>query len=224
MDTVNHIATNMKFKTIFKVVTVLTLATLAAAVTKVDPRNFRCTTASPVTQNPLFSNTDPPVALTHIFCGQVKTEHNKKSAEGFHSRHLANMNSNPGGVNYPRCAKVVGKTTCARSGIPMSKCQKCPFYSEGIEVYDSNTKEYIYKKANQNNPNKFFPDAWSAEYIVNLALNVFQVRMNGHMPPGSSDACLPNVAVDGCGGNTRTAVTIYTDGENIISAFPVDRC
>ena len=215
----------MEFKAIVKVVTVLTLATLAAAaVTKVNPKEFQCTSASPITQDPVFSNTNPPVALTHIFCGQVKTnKDNQKTAEGFHSRRLANMNSNPGGANSPRCAQAVGKTTCARSGLSMSECQKCPFYSQGIEVYDSNTGAYIHKEANQGNPNKFFPDAWTPEHIVNLALHVFQQRMGGKMGTGPSEACLLNVAVDGCG-NTRTAVTIYTDGENIISAFPVDKC
>ena len=62
----DHIATNMKFKTIVKVVTVLTLATLAAAaVTKVNTKESQCTTASPTTQAAVFSNTKPLVALTH---------------------------------------------------------------------------------------------------------------------------------------------------------------
>ena len=60
--------------------------------------------------------------------------------------------------------------------------------------------------------------------IVNLVLHVFQECHEWAQSTGSKEACLCDVAVDGCGGNTRTAVTIYTDGENIISAFLVDTC
>ena len=69
-------------ETIVKVVMMLTLATAAAAA-DVNPNQFTCTTESPV-QAPQFSNTNPWVALTHIFCGQVKDG----VADGFHSRVL----------------------------------------------------------------------------------------------------------------------------------------
>ena len=67
----DHIATKMEFKTIVKVVTVLTLGTLAAAViTKVNElkgiTKFSVPPqVSPTTLDPMFSNTKPPVALTH---------------------------------------------------------------------------------------------------------------------------------------------------------------
>ena len=42
---------------------------------------------SPIEANATFSDTDPPVALTHIFCGQIKVKSTgEKRAEGFHSR------------------------------------------------------------------------------------------------------------------------------------------
>ena len=53
-------------------------AKVAAAV---NPANFQCTKSSP-TDPADWSNTNPQVALTHIFCGQIQ----RRKAEGFHSR------------------------------------------------------------------------------------------------------------------------------------------
>ena len=71
--------------------------------------------------------------------------------------------------------------------------------------------------------NKFFPKAWDATKVVGIALHVFKKsNMNGDMKPGNANACLANAASDDCG--HYSSVMIYTDGDNIISAFPVDKC
>ena len=52
-----------------------------AEVAAVDPAYFWCDKSSPI--NPaIWSNKEPQVALTHIFCGQIQ----RGKAEGYHSR------------------------------------------------------------------------------------------------------------------------------------------
>ena len=194
-------------ETIVKALMVLTLATAATAA-GVNPSQFRCTTQSPV-QAPQFSNTNPQVALTHIFCGQVKNG----KAEGFHSRALVNTVGTA-------CAKPTGKLQCANFE-PMENC-RCSFTSEGISVYDSYkyTGRYIEKTSNAGNLNYFFPDNWDAEEIVNVALNVYR---NSNSIKRGNDRCLKNITIKGCEG-PNINVQIYTDGTNIVSAFPVKKC
>ena len=191
-------------ETVVKVVMMLTLAAVAAAAADVNPNQFTCTAQSPV-QAPQFSDTTPRVALTHIFCGQVKNG----VAEGFHSRVLVNEAGTP-------CAKPTGDLQCANYE-EMEDC-KCSFSSEGVEVYDSNTGAYIKKTSNGGGPYDFFPDSWDAEQIVNVAL---EARQNGIKK--KNDYCLKNVNIEGCDG-PKINVQIYTDGTNIVSAFPVKKC
>ena len=190
-------------ETIVKVVMMLTLATAAAAA-DVNPNQFTCTAESPV-QAPQFSNTNPRVALTHIFCGQIKNG----DAQGFHSRILVNE------VGHP-CAIPRGDLKCANFA-EMEDC-KCSFSSNQIWVYDSNTGAYIKKTSNGGGPYNFFPDSWDAEKIVNVALDVRQKGIRK-----GNDYCLKNVKIEGCDG-PKINVQIYTDGTNIVSAFPVKKC
>ena len=101
---------------VIKVVMMLTLATAAAAA-DVNPNQFMCTAQSPV-QAPQFSDTTPRVALTHIFCGQVKD-----GVEGFHSRVLINKVGTS-------CAKPTGDLQCANYRL-VEGC-KCSFFSGGV--------------------------------------------------------------------------------------------
>ena len=55
---------------------------LAQVDSVVNPAQFECDKSSP-TAAAVWSTTQPPVALTHIFCGQINE---KGKAEGFHSR------------------------------------------------------------------------------------------------------------------------------------------
>ena len=153
-------ALHTKMESFFRGFILLSVILLVAA-NGVDPNNFECTSKSPSSQ-PVYSNTDPAVALTHVFCGEIDS---KGKAVGFHSRHLANQNSKPGGTNYPPCARPTGKITCDSTKV----CQKCTFSSEGIEVLNKNG-EYVKKKPNKGNPNKFFPDSWKPSFIVDLAI------------------------------------------------------
>ena len=196
------------------VVLLLSVATLAVAA-GVDPNVFECTSKSP-TSPPVYSNTDPPVALTHIFCGEI----NKKGkAVGFHSRHLSNMNSKPGKTNYPPCARATGKLTCGSTKL----CQKCPFYAKGIEVLGEDNK-YIKKTTNQGNPNYFFPDSWKPQFIVNLAIKIFKSCMKGEMPENVSKvACLKKYKItDHDCSISVFNIKIFTDGvrKAIATIFP----
>ena len=197
---------------IVKVVMVLTLATTAIAV-GIDPNQLKCTAESPL--NPQqFSNTNPPVGLTHIFCGDIRKEGTTVKAQGFHSRVRVNKVGNA-------CARATGDLLCADKWSAIKDCTCC-FYSKGIEVFDHKTGEYVEKKTNKNRPNKFFPETMDPKGVVDIALKVFKEEMGGKMKKGDNDACLPKVMLPDC--TTPTAVTIFTDGKNIISAFPVDKC
>ena len=143
----------------------LSVALLVAA-DGVDPNEFKCLSESPTT-TAVYSNTATPVALTHIFCGEID---NNGRAVGFHSRYLANQNSKPGGTNYPPCARATGKLTCSIKGTALATAQlsqKCVFASDGIEVLNKDGK-YVKKTTNQGNPNYFFPDSWKPILSWNL--------------------------------------------------------
>ena len=204
-------------ESVAKVVVLLLSVSTSVVAAGVDPNAFECTSKSP-TSPPVYSNTNPPVALTHIFCGEINKN---KKAVGFHSRHLSNMNSKPGGTNYPPCAKATGKITCDSTKL----CQKCPFSAEGIEVLlDKKTETYIKKTTNQGNPNKFFPDSWKPQFIVDLAIKIFKACMNGVMPENVSKiACLRNYKITDhdCSASVFN-IKIFTDGVHkaIATIFP----
>ena len=71
-----------------------------------NPAQFECDKSSP-TAAAVWSNTQPPVALTHIFCGQINE---KRKAEGFHS-HPNNKD--------PVCARANNKIL-ADTTLPLS--------------------------------------------------------------------------------------------------------
>ena len=197
------------------VVLLLSVATLAVAA-GVNPNAFVCTSKSP-TSPPVYSNTNPPVALTHIFCGEINKN---QKAVGFHSRNLSNMNSEPGGTNDPPCARATGKITCDSTNF----CRKCPFSAEGIEVWNKNTATYIKKTTNKGNLNKFFPDSWIPQFIVDLAIKIFKTCMNGVMPEKVSEiACLKKykIADHDCPVSVFN-IKIFTDGVHkaIATIFP----
>ena len=157
---------------IVKVAIILSVATAAAA--GVDPKNFQCTSNSP-TSTPMFSNTNPPVALTHIFCGEIKDG----EAQGFHSRYLANRNTGPNEVNNPQCARATGSLYQyydMELGSDEDMNTQLTFKSEGIEVYDRKT--YIKKGTNKGNLNKFFPDAWKPQYVVDVIATTYRACMD----------------------------------------------
>ena len=196
-----------------KVVIVLALATAAAAV-GTDLAKFKCTDKSPV-QEPQFSNTNPPVALTHIFCGEI-TSNGK--ANGFHSRALINPK------DKTPCARAIGNLRCAEF-LPMDECRNYCFYSDGIEVYNANAfvtqNRYIQKKHEES---KFFPDGLTAPEVVDIALKVYKEGKRGKR---KTDICLQTVNLPRSTETTAVKIFTATDDEKkerIISAFPVDDC
>ena len=197
-------------ETIVKVVMVLTLAAAAAAIKKVDPKTFKCAAGSPLTNDPEYSNTNPPVALTHIFCGQIKNG----EAEGFHSRALVNKN------NDPVCARLIGDWYCPGNLELRPEHCKCSFSSPGAEVLsniNANPPRYTAKISYGGGPYNFFPDSWDAEKIVEVALKAFK-----ELKPGKTSYCLKGVKIDDC---PSVNVKIFTDETRtiIVSAFPVDK-
>ena len=193
-------------ETIVKVIMVLTLATAAAAaIKKVEPEKFQCDTDSP-TNDPVYSDTTPPVALTHIFCGQVI----KGKAKGFHSRALVNKVGKA-------CAIATEPIKCDKNHLGMADCSKCAFTAGAKVSPDSTDAKYITKTSSGGGPYIFFPDSWGAKKIVDVALEAFD-----KLPAGETDYCLKDVKIDGCEGIN---VKIFTNGAldtKILSAFPVD--
>ena len=153
------------------------------------------------------SNTPAPtVALTHIFCGEIKGT----KAQGFHSRVAVNDGDRP-------CAEPTGTLTCMDYQ-PMDEC-KCAFTSEGIKVFDNNNNQYIEKTTNANNPNYFFPDSWTVPEIVEVAREVY----NKPDKKKGTTYCKKGFEMKDCAITAGLAVVVYTDGTNIISAFPVGK-
>ena len=193
----------------FRVFILLSVASLIAA-NGVDPNTFECTSKSPSSQ-PVYSDTDPPVSLTHIFCGEIN-KNNPRRASGFHSRHLVNKNTKP--ANYRPCAKATGKITCDSTN--PCDCENCTFSAGGIQVLNKNDK-YVEKKLST-----FFPDSWKPQFIVDLAIKIFKACMpNGVMVNGHKAACLKNYKITDhdCSVNVFI-IKIFTDGENITTIFP----
>ena len=200
---------------IVKVAIILSVA--IAAVVGIDSNNFQCTSCSP-TNDPVFSNTIPPVALTHIFCGEIKVKKGKEVAQGFHSRYLANGNT--------PCAKATGKlyqkveNKDKELGGDKDTCMipQYTFKSEGIEVY--NGKDYIKKCTNKGNLNKFFPDAWTPEHVVDVIVRAYHAckdKANG------MQLCMKNYK---SGTDCEVfSIMIYTNNskDKIATAFPIDK-
>lgn len=205
---------------------VLSVATVVAAISYSDPNAYRCTSGSP-TEDPVFSDTQPSaVALTHIFCGDIKGG----KAQGFHSRHLAYQNTKVGEINQPQCAWATGKIT--QNYVEVKKDEDmdkdCTFDSEGIEVlstFDNNwyppRATLIKKGTNQGKLNKFFPDAMKPQQVVDIARKIFYVCMKGKMGQGPGEVCIKNYRIGSCL-TDKLSIMIFTDGTNIVTAFPMD--
>ena len=205
---------------VVKVIIVLTVATVADPSSSKpaqnglklkDPKLFECNQASPTSKLPVFSTTTPHVALTHIFCGEIK----EGKAEGFHSRYLVDINS-----KRQHCARTIGSITCNRT-----TCPKCPFSAEGIELlHVTNKGKYKSRKANENRPQTFFPDDWDPPFIVKLAQDIYDHCMSNSMLENGK-ACLKDYKIpdsDNCPKKT-TNIKIHINKQKITSAYPSDK-
>ena len=115
----------------------------------IDPAKFACDKWSPVSTPYWSSGRYPSVALTHIFCGQIKSS---DESEGFHSR--------PNGKD-PTCARAVTYD----SHIAGLDCYK------GEDVYDAKNYEWVSRKPQDRFC--FFPEKWSIEDTVGKIQDVF---------------------------------------------------
>ena len=154
---------------------------------------------------PVFSNTTPHVALTHIFCGQIAR---RNRAQGFHSRNVVDMNS------AQPCARATGEITGENTN-------KCPFSAGGIEVLHRNGR-YISRSANEQRPQTFFPDDWDPPFIVKLAQDIYH-HCTGNSRLINGKACLKDYKFpdsDVCPQKTMN-IKINVQRGIIISAYPI---
>ena len=176
----------------------LLLGPPAAADKTVDPAKFTCNKWSPLLEAE-FSNTKPQVALTHIFCGQIKVKSTgQKKAEGWHSRPKNKS---------PSCATTTGLQ-------PPHPNASNVYYATKVAIYDAKDIQWIPR----NNRKKyyFFPGKWDIVTTVNNLIDVYQ-RCNGATSKGS--VCIKNYRD---GGNPFD-IHIFLDNQKpprIISAFP----
>ena len=197
-------------ESILKVAIVLSIAIVANSQQDI-PENFQCALNSPTSNNPVFSNTVPPVALTHIFCGEIKNG----KAQGFHARSIV-RNIQP----KLQCARATGVT------VNDDYAEHYMFQSTGIEVYNVATGEYIKKKTNQNKPDNFFPDAWTPQVIVDIVVKVIYKKCLKSPEPGKMPGqyCIKNydnIPADDHYPLERISIMIFTDSNRIITAFPL---
>lgn len=176
----------------------LLIGPLAAADKTVDPAKFTCNKWSPLLEAE-FSDTEPQVALTHIFCGQIKVKSTgQKKAEGWHSR--------PKNKN-PSCATASGFQPSYRDAANV-------YYATKVFIYDAKDMQWI----RRDNLQKyyFFPGQWDIVTTVNNLIDVYQ-RCNGTTSKG--DVCIKNYRD---GGNPFDIHLFLDDQEprRIISAFP----
>ena len=140
----------------------------------------------------------PPVALTHIFCGQIKKKCNgEKQAEGRHSRP---------GLKDP---------TWARTTIRFESLNTA-YVTTAVDIYDAEAKEWI-SKTTGHTEYYFFPGAWNIETTVDKLIDVYNHcnRASSRQP----DLCIKNYVYDG---GKPFDITLFLDQEKrIVSAFPM---
>ena len=161
-----------------------------------NPAHFRCDKTSP-TATAIWSNTQPQVALTHIFCGQIK----KGKAEGFHSR--------PNNKD-PVCARANNKL---EYGTYPLKCYK---KIEVRQFFNGFRDKWIPR---QLGTYCFFPSQWCIVQTVNILANIYNQCQNQR---DTSQICYKNYP-NPDGGNFGIVIFIATvNGREVInSAFPV---
>ena len=174
--------------------------------------SYRCTPRSPTDDDAWFfkrTKNEPPVALTHVFCGEIKGA----KAQGFHSRYLAKQ-------THPQCARTTGKIFQNYDQVTEDNIDRwCTFEAEGIEVLSNPaTNTYTKKTTNQGQLNKFFPDNWTPQDVVDIALKIYHVCGRS----GGSEICIKNYRSDKCPNDVFSIMIFTDDKRNIISVFPTE--
>lgn len=129
----------------------------SACIKRINPNSFSCNFASPV-EEPYFSDSKPYVPLTHIFCGQIKTD-NPLISEGFHAR--------PGGKD-PLSGRTNKNYRTSANTYPL----KC--YTK-IEVLDYNKHKFRpHADIGGKSGFCFFPGYWSIPKTVEIIQNIYK--------------------------------------------------
>ena len=131
----------------------------ATAVTEVDPKFFECKPWSPIREAE-FAMGNPPVSLTHIFCGNIW----QTRASGFHGR--------PGGRDPP--------TAIPENQIAIPGPIDC---FNDVKIYNDRTGTW--KKKNSKYKFCFFPTSWSMEKTVDVVRAIFH-HCKHHLPAGGT--------------------------------------
>ena len=193
----------------YDIACVIYLQEFAKVAQAVDPEDFHCTETSP-TAAAVWSDTEPPVALTHIFCGQIKHETNKNGviideAEGFHSR--------PNNVN-PVCARVAEESKVTKNTYPLECYKK-------IEVRQTEDK-WIARKSGMDYC--FFPSQWSIADTVNELTDIYKYCMNKKKKTDEKGQICYKRSMKH---NNYYSIVIFfykRNGQNVInSAFPIPK-
>lgn len=193
--------------------------------------NYFCGKWSPLVE-PFFSNTAPPVAITHIFCGQLRIYHGvngvEVTSEGFHAR--------PGNRN-PRSAKI--DTTSDQMTALGEPRQHCPYRVKAmyVKIRDAKRSKWVPRTCDPNRNFIFFPPSWSKSVLVQRIINVYttcnvgqnnancfrQFDQNNRL----TQICMRNYDYPGCS-NHNLAFKIFLSWQGnsylVVTAFPDASC
>lgn len=113
---------------------------------------FVCSKWSPL-ETAVWSTGTPPVALTHIFCGQIKD--NGKTAEGFHSRP---NNKDPTSAKATNYQSIINGLRCYRDEA----------------VFDAKNVNWVPRTPPSSKHFCFFPEAWSITVTVQNIQRIYK--------------------------------------------------
>lgn len=172
---------------------------------RVNPANFACDQKSPVSPAQV-SDTNPTVALTHIFCGQIKVIDGTKKAEGFHSR--------PENKS-PQCARIGSSDPPDNNQNYRKQNVYCV---KKVEVLDASDLSKLTWIPRTNKPKYcFFPTDWSVLETVNKLIEMYN-SCNANLIQSSTQLCISNYKYEN--GNPFEVVIFHDKNGHIISAFP----
>ena len=193
--------------------------------------NYFCEKWSPLLE-PYISNTNPRVAITHIFCGQLSIYHgangDEVSSEGFHAR--------PGNRN-PRSATINTRIAqITRLGNP---ARACPYRvrAMSVKIRDAKWSTWVPRTTDPNRYFIFFPPSWRKSVLVQRIINVFNTCANAPNNPDCfryfdannrlTQICQRNYDYTGCS-NHNLAFRIFLswqgNGYLVVTAFPDAAC
>ena len=173
-----------------------------------DPRQFTCNIGSPVGPE-VWSNTQPPVSLTHIFCGQIN---NAGQATGVHG---LGTNSQPSGAGVVRL-----QSACPSVGRLNMPCWR------QTDVWNNRTIQFVRKLNPSNSAQLFYPGSFenTVNYLTTLYNNLNNVSNPScqRLHPNNNRYCFlvyyrPSI-------NTldhKTVLQMNANNNNIRSAWPL---